>query len=64
MHGACYIHLAQRSRKVGTLPPCTFIFAFLLGFPQLKFNLLTSVLRENNCSTFFRLVCYFGFVWT
>jgi len=64
MHGTFYIHLAQRSREGGSLPPYTFIFVFLLDFPQLKFNLPTCVLRENNCSTFFHLVFYFGFVWT
>lgn len=55
MHGTSYIHLAQKSRKGGTLAAQALICAFLLGFPQLKFHLPTCVLRVNNCRLFFDL---------
>jgi hypothetical protein len=47
MHRTYYVHLAQRSRKGGTLPTYAFIFAFFLGFPQVNFHLPTRVLLVN-----------------
>jgi hypothetical protein len=55
MHRTYFIHLAQRSRKGGTLPLFAFTSTFLFGFPQLKFHLPTCVLLVKNCNFFFAL---------